>query len=183
MVVRARWSLRSLPTQAIVWLFDSSDSLSHLRLKVRYSEKIFSEGLVMHWNRLFRQVIESPSLGVQEMWRYGTEEHDLDGMMGIGWWSDMMILMIISNLNDSMILQTSFLITHFYIFPRITVSFYYPHFNQIPSLEFLSPFILTTSSKLFRSEKTLKSSSDLEGNLAKNGAHCYIKGAEKTVCL
>jgi len=100
----------------------------------------------------------------------------------MGWPLDL-ILEAFSNLNDSMILQTSFLITHFYIFPRITVSFYYPHFNQIPSLEFLSPFILTTSSKLFRSEKTLKSSSDLEGNLAKNGAHCYIKGAEKTVCL
>jgi len=41
---------------------------------------------------------------VQEMFRYGTLGHGLEGMMLQGGWLDFMILEVFSNLNDSMIL-------------------------------------------------------------------------------
>ena len=42
--------------------------------------------------------------GVQEVCRYGTEEHGLVSMMRMGWWLDLMILVVFSNFNDSVIL-------------------------------------------------------------------------------
>ena len=44
--------------------------------------------------------------GVQKMCSYGTSAHGLSGMVALGWWLDLMILAVFSNLNDSMILDT-----------------------------------------------------------------------------
>ena len=43
--------------------------------------------------------------GVQKTCKYGTSGHGLAGMVVLGWWLDLMILEVFSNLNDSMILQ------------------------------------------------------------------------------
>ena len=42
--------------------------------------------------------------GVQKMCRYSTSGHGLAGMVVLGWWLDLMILEVFSNLNNSMIL-------------------------------------------------------------------------------
>jgi len=41
---------------------------------------------------------------VPELWRCGTEGYGLWPVLGMGWWLDLVILEVFSNLNDSMIL-------------------------------------------------------------------------------
>jgi len=47
--------------------------------------------------------------GVQEMWRWDTEGHELVGMMVMSWCLDLMTLEVFSNCNDSMIHSSLFI--------------------------------------------------------------------------
>lgn len=66
----------------------------------RSHEKISSQ----HWHRLPKEMVESLSLEVQELWRYGTEGHGLVSMAGMGQCLDLVILVIFSSLSDPMVL-------------------------------------------------------------------------------
>ena len=67
-------------------------------------KKIFSERAVKHWNRLPREVVESPSPEVFKKCVCIPERQVLVGMVVMGCWLEQMILEVFSNLNGSMIL-------------------------------------------------------------------------------
>ena len=54
---------------------------------------------------------------VQKTYRCGTSGHGLEGMVVLGWWLDLMILEVFSNLNDSMICA---LVCHLLIVDKYT---------------------------------------------------------------